>query len=92
LAASPTLLRAESRIIDVGGRATKVFDLAREDRNQGLALRAGQDFREGRRDTVWLPPQVTAPVDASKPGKWTFHCRHLHHMATGMMTVVEYVG
>lgn len=57
LAASPPLLRAESRIIDVGARATKVFGLARKDGKQGLALQADQDFREPRRDTVWLPPQ-----------------------------------
>lgn len=57
-------------------------------------MQAGQDFREPRRDTLWLPPQseVTAQFDASKPGTWTFRCHHLHHMATGMMTVVDYVG
>ena len=47
-----------------------------------------------RRDTVWLPPQakVTVAFDASNPGTWAFHCHHLYHMATGMMTVVEYVS
>ena len=94
LAASPTVLRAESRIIDVGGRATKVFGLARKDGKQGLALEAGQDFREPRCDTVWLPPQseVTVPFDTWKPRHGDLHCHHLHHTATGMMTVVEYVG
>jgi FtsP/CotA-like multicopper oxidase with cupredoxin domain len=46
------------------------------------------------RDTVWLPPmrEVTVAFDAGNPGTWAFHCHHLYHMATGMMTVVEYVG
>src|SRR6188474_1706905 len=43
--ATPTLLRAESRVIGVGGRAAKVFGLAAEDGKQGLALQAGRDFR-----------------------------------------------
>ncbi len=44
-AASPRLLRAESRVIDVAGRAAKVFGLVAEDGRQGLALQAGKDFR-----------------------------------------------
>ena len=44
------------------------------------------------RDTVWLPPmrEVTIAFDAGNPGRWPFHCHHLYHMATGMMTEVEY--
>jgi FtsP/CotA-like multicopper oxidase with cupredoxin domain len=44
------------------------------------------------RDTVWLPPmrEVTIAFDADNAGRWPFHCHHLYHMATGMMTVVEY--
>jgi FtsP/CotA-like multicopper oxidase with cupredoxin domain len=54
----------------------------------------GRRIQGARRDTVWLPPQseVTVAFDASNPGTWAFHCHHLYHMATGMMTVVEYVG
>jgi FtsP/CotA-like multicopper oxidase with cupredoxin domain len=54
----------------------------------------GRRFEGARRDTVWLPPEsaVTVAFDASNPGTWAFHCHHLYHMATGMMTVVEYVG
>lgn len=46
------------------------------------------------RDTVWLPPQgaVTVAFEADNPGEWAFHCHHLYHMATGMMTTVRYVG
>ncbi|WP_395021321.1 multicopper oxidase family protein [Dongia sp.] len=46
------------------------------------------------RDTVWVPPMrtVTLAFDAVNPGKWAFHCHHLYHMASGMMTSVEYVA
>ena len=37
-------------------------------------------------------PEVTVAFDASNPGSWAFHCHHLCHLATGMMTVVDYVG
>ncbi|WFP77916.1 multicopper oxidase family protein [Mesorhizobium sp. WSM4906] len=44
------------------------------------------------RDTVWVPPmrEVTVAFDAVNPGTWALHCHHLYHMATGMMTVVDY--
>lgn len=52
----------------------------------------GRRFAGAMRDTVWVPPQreVTIAFDASNPGTWAFHCHHLYHMATGMMTVVQY--
>nr|WP_245455231.1 multicopper oxidase family protein [Mesorhizobium sp. M9A.F.Ca.ET.002.03.1.2] len=52
----------------------------------------GHRFSGAVRDTVWVPPQreVTVAFDASNPGTWAFHCHHLYHMATGMMTVVQY--
>jgi len=44
------------------------------------------------RDTVWVPPmrEVTIGFDANNPGRWAFHCHHLYHMASGMMTIVAY--
>lgn len=44
------------------------------------------------RDTVWIPPmaEVALAFDAVNPGVWAFHCHHLYHMATGMMTSVDY--
>lgn len=44
------------------------------------------------RDTVMLPPmaQVVIEFDADNPGRWPLHCHHLYHMATGMMTFVDY--
>jgi FtsP/CotA-like multicopper oxidase with cupredoxin domain len=52
----------------------------------------GRRFAGAVRDTVWLPPmrQVTFAFDADNPGRWPFHCHHLYHMVTGMMTLVEY--
>ncbi|MFH1804702.1 MAG: multicopper oxidase family protein [Pseudomonadota bacterium] len=46
------------------------------------------------RDTVMVPPRqtVTIAFDADNPGKWAFHCHHMYHMATGMMTTLEYDG
>lgn len=54
----------------------------------------GRRFAGAVRDTVWVPPmrQVTVAFDASNPGTWAFHCHHLYHMATGMMTVVQYAA
>jgi FtsP/CotA-like multicopper oxidase with cupredoxin domain len=34
--------------------------------------------------------EVTIAFDANNPGRWAFHCHHLYHMATGMMTTVAY--
>jgi FtsP/CotA-like multicopper oxidase with cupredoxin domain len=52
----------------------------------------GRRFAGAVRDTVWVPPmrEVTAAFDAANPGTWGLHCHHLYHMATGMMTVVQY--
>lgn len=46
------------------------------------------------RDTVWVPPMrsITVAFDAINPGQWAFHCHHLYHMASGMMTSVDYVA
>ncbi|GLQ56620.1 multicopper oxidase family protein [Devosia nitrariae] len=52
----------------------------------------GQRFPGAVRDTVLVPPMrsVTIAVDAGNPGQWAFHCHHLYHMATGMMTTFGY--
>ncbi len=46
------------------------------------------------RDTVHIPPKstVTIAFDANHPGKWAFHCHHLYHMVSGMMSSVNYEG
>jgi FtsP/CotA-like multicopper oxidase with cupredoxin domain len=52
----------------------------------------GKRFSGAVRDTVWIPPmrKVTVAFDAVNPGQWAFHCHHLYHMASGMMTSIEY--
>lgn len=54
----------------------------------------GQRFAGAVRDTVLVPPMrsVTIAVDAGNPGQWAFHCHHLYHMATGMMSTFAYRG
>lgn len=55
----------------------------------------GMDLPGALRDTVLVPPMasVTFAFDAGNPGKaWAFHCHHLYHMATGMMTFVPYAS
>jgi len=59
---------------------------------QVLALN-GQKLPGAVRDTLLIPPMANATIafDADNPGaKWAFHCHHLYHMATGMMSFVEY--
>lgn len=53
----------------------------------------GQRFAGALRDTVLVPPMqaVTIAFDTGKPGHWPFHCHHLYHMVTGMMTHLEVV-
>ncbi len=52
----------------------------------------GERFSGAVRDTVLVPPMrsVTIAVDADNPGQWAFHCHHLYHMATGMMSTFGY--
>ena len=57
-AATPTLLRAESRIIEVGGRAAKIYGLVREGGQQGLALRAGEAFHVRLENALEAPTLI----------------------------------
>jgi FtsP/CotA-like multicopper oxidase with cupredoxin domain len=54
----------------------------------------GNRFSGAVRDTVLVPPSrsVTFAVDADNPGQWAFHCHHLYHMATGMMSTFAYTA
>lgn len=52
-----------------------------------------RQFSGAVRDTVLVPPMQSVRIafDADNPGKdWAFHCHHLYHMASGMMTTVGY--
>ena len=48
-------------------------------------------FAGAMRDTVLVPPMktVTIAFDAGSPGHWPFHCHHLYHMLSGMMTHIK---
>jgi len=52
----------------------------------------GRTVAGAMRDTVLVPVEgrVSIAFDADNPGKWLFHCHNLLHMATGMMTEVDY--
>ena len=55
----------------------------------------GQAISGAVRDTVFVPPmtRVAFAFDAVNPGEaWAFHCHHLYHMASGMMTTIGYEG
>ena len=53
----------------------------------------GKTINGAIRDTVLVPPMQTVrfALDANNPAKqWAFHCHHLYHMASGMMTTIGY--
>lgn len=53
----------------------------------------GMPFTGAVRDTVLVPPMQTVrfAFDANNPAEaWAFHCHHLYHMASGMMSAVSY--
>lgn len=55
----------------------------------------GRPLAGALRDTVFVPPmsRLAIAFDAANPGDgWAFHCHHLYHMATGMMTSLRYAG
>jgi FtsP/CotA-like multicopper oxidase with cupredoxin domain len=54
----------------------------------------GKPIEGAVRDTIAVPPlaSVTIAFDAANPGIWVFHCHHLYHMISGMMTFVAYEG
>lgn len=51
----------------------------------------GERFAGALRDTLLVPPMKTATIafDAGTKGRWAFHCHHLYHMASGMMSFVK---
>lgn len=46
------------------------------------------------RDTVQVPPmeRVTLAFEFATAGRWMFHCHHMPHLATGMMTEFSVSG
>jgi FtsP/CotA-like multicopper oxidase with cupredoxin domain len=54
----------------------------------------GRRLAGAMRDTVLVAPMgsLTIAFDADNPGRWAFHCHHLYHMASGMMSTLVYEG
>lgn len=55
----------------------------------------GKPINGAVRDTVLVLPMQTVRIafDANNPAKQrAFHCHHLYHMASGMMSTFEYDG
>ena len=50
----------------------------------------GMRIAGAERDTVVVPPHghVTIAFDAGEVAPWLFHCHHIAHMASGMMTEI----
>ncbi len=97
--AIPPLVVAEGervliRIINAGHLAHPVhghghsFKLVATD---GNPVPAGMEWTK---DTVFIGPSERYDIEffANNPGVWMFHCHIEHHMANGMMTVIQYEG
>lgn len=59
---------------------------------------AGGTLHPPLKDTVLISPvgqlgsSRTVQLAMDNPGRWLLHCHNMEHMATGMMTAVEYLG
>lgn len=97
--AIPPLVVAEGervliRLINAGHMAHPVhghghsFKLVATDGN------AVPEGLEWVKDTFLIGPaeRLDLEFDANNPGVWMFHCHIEHHMANGMMTVIQYEG
>lgn len=53
-----------------------------------------RSFAGAVRDTVHVPAmgKITITFDAVNAGQWMFHCHHMPHLASGMMTELRYIG
>jgi FtsP/CotA-like multicopper oxidase with cupredoxin domain len=91
-AAVPRRQTVDKRILQVNGKAATVFGLL------GLPqplIQPGEErgyrFPVGAGGTCEQAVRVT--FDAVNPARqWAFHCHHLYHMASGMMTTLAYEG
>ena len=59
---------------------------------------AGGIANPPKKDTVLIRPNgqpgssATVQITMDNPGRWLLHCHNMEHMATGMMTAIEYLG
>lgn len=94
LEASPPLLVVHGDRVEVTLRNTSMMAHPMHLHGHHFQVVAidGRRIAGAVRDTVLVTPQhsVTIAVDADNAGQWAFHCHHLYHMATGMMTTFAY--
>jgi len=57
-AAAPNILRAETRVIDIAGRAATVFGIVQPDGTHGLYAQAGADFRVRLENALGAPTLI----------------------------------
>jgi hypothetical protein len=59
---------------------------------------AGGSAAPPLKDTVLIRPNgqpgssMQVQIHMDNPGRWLLHCHNMDHMATGMMTTIEYLG
>lgn len=59
---------------------------------------AGGTANPPMKDTVLIRPNgqpgssALVQITMDNPGRWLLHCHNMEHMATGMMTAIEYLG
>ncbi|HEX6810380.1 MAG TPA: multicopper oxidase family protein [Planctomycetota bacterium] len=59
---------------------------------------AGGSANPPTKDTVLIRPNgqagssLQAQVTMDNPGRWLLHCHNMDHMASGMMTLIDYIG
>ena len=97
--AIPALVVAEGervliRIINAGHLAHPIHGHGHSFK---LVATDGNPVPEGMewiKDTFLVGPaeRVDLEFEANNPGVWMFHCHIEHHMANGMMTVIQYEG
>ena len=90
---APLEVRAGERVeITFEDRTTMAHPMHLHGHHFQVVAINGERFAGAMRDTVLVPPRgnVTIAFEANNPGKWALHCHHLHHMASGMMTTLEY--
>jgi FtsP/CotA-like multicopper oxidase with cupredoxin domain len=91
----PILAREGDRVeVDLVNRSMMAHPMHLHGHRFQVVAIDGRRFTGAVRDTVLVPPgrSVTIAVDADNSGQWAFHCHHLYHMATGMMSTFGYAS
>jgi FtsP/CotA-like multicopper oxidase with cupredoxin domain len=94
IAGDPLTVRHGERIeIDMMNMSMMAHPMHLHGHHFQVTAIGGESFAGAVRDTVLVPPMQTVRIafDAFNPARhWAFHCHHLYHMASGMMTTLSY--